>query len=44
MFYEVKSTISSTLVQLTVNFFDETERTATKVEGFEKKKIIIRTV
>jgi len=34
----VKSKISSTLVQLTVNVFNETERTATKSEGLEKKE------
>jgi len=37
MCYEVKSEISSTLVQLAVNFFNETKRTATKFEGLEKK-------
>jgi len=41
MCYEVRSKISSTLVQLTVNFFTETKRTATKFEGIEKKRRII---
>jgi len=44
MHYEVKSKISSTLVQLTVQFFKETKRTATKFKGLEKKRRIIRTV
>jgi len=46
MKYEVKSKISGTLVQLTVglNFFNETKRTATKFEGLEKMRRIIRTV
>jgi len=30
MYYEEKSKISNTLLELTVNFFNETERTATK--------------
>jgi len=38
MYYEVKNTISSTLVQLLVHFFNETKRTATKFEGLEKKE------
>jgi len=41
MYYEVKSKISSTLVQLAVHFFNETKRTATKFEGLEKKRRII---
>jgi len=44
MHYEVKSKISSALVQLTVHFFHETKRTATKFEGLEKKRRIIRTI
>jgi len=40
----VKNEISSTLVQLIVNFFNEAKRTATKFEGLEKKIRIIRTV
>jgi len=44
MYHEVKSKISSTLVQLAVQFFNETKRTATKFEGLEKKRRIIRTV
>jgi len=44
MYYEVKSEISSTLVQLAVHFFNETKRTATKFEGLEKKRRIMRTV
>jgi len=38
MYHEVKSKISSTLVQSLVHFFNETKRTATKFEGFEKAK------
>jgi len=38
MYYEVKSKINSTLVQLTANFFNETKRIATKFEGLEKKE------
>jgi len=33
MCYEVKSKISSTLVQLAVHFLNETKRTATNFEG-----------
>jgi len=44
MYYEVKSKISSTLVRLAVHFFNETKQTATKFEGLEKKRRIIRTV
>jgi len=44
MYYEVKTKIRSTLVQLTAHFFNETKRTATKFEGLEKKRRIIRTV
>jgi len=44
MYYEVKSKISKTLVQLTANFMNEIKRTATKFEGLEKKRTIIRTV
>jgi len=44
MYYEVKSKLSSTLIQLGVHFFNETKRTATKFEGLEKKRRIIRTV
>jgi len=45
MHYEVKSKIRSTLAQLTMQFLNETKRTATKFEGLEKKgRIIIRTV
>jgi len=43
MYYEVKGKISSTLVQLTVHFFNETKQTASKFEGREKKRRIIRT-
>jgi len=35
MHYEVKSKISSTLVQLTVHFLNETKRIAMKFEGLE---------
>jgi len=35
MYYKVKSKITSTLVQLTARFFNETKRTATKFEGLE---------
>jgi len=38
MYYEVKNKISSTVVQLTVHFFNETKRTATKCEGHEKRE------
>jgi len=41
MYYEVKNKISSTLLQLTAHFFNETKRTATKFEGLEKKRKII---
>jgi len=44
MYYEVKSKISRTLVQLTRNFFNETKRTATKCEGLDKKRRIIRSL
>jgi len=44
MYYEVKSKLSSTLVRLTVNFLNETKRTATKFEGLAKKRKIMRTV
>jgi len=44
MYGEVKSKISSTVVQLTANFFNETKQTATKFEGLEKKRRIIRMV
>jgi len=44
MHYEVKSKISSTLLQLTVHFFNETKRTATKFEDPNKKRRIIRTL
>jgi len=44
MYYQVKSKISSTLVQLNVHFFNETKRTATKFERLEKKRRKIRTV
>jgi len=43
MYYAVKSKISSTLVQLTLHFFIETKRTATKFEGLEKKRRITNT-
>jgi len=38
MYHEVKSKISSTLVQLLVHFLNETKRTTTKFEGFENAK------
>jgi len=38
MYYEVKSKINSTLVQLDVHFVIETKRTATKFEGLEKRE------
>jgi len=38
---DVKSKISSALVQLTVQFFNETKRTATEFDGLEKKRRII---
>jgi len=38
MYYEVKSKISSTLVQLPANFFNETKRKATKFESIEKRE------
>jgi len=44
MYYEVKNKINSTLVQLSVHFFNETKLTATKLEGLEKKRRIIRKV
>jgi len=44
MYYEVKSKRSSTVVQLTVIFFNETKPTATKFEGLDKKRRKIRTV
>jgi len=44
MYYEVKSKISSTLVQLTVIFFNETKSTATKFEELGKKRRIIQTL
>jgi len=44
LYYEVKSKLSSTLLQLAVHFFNETKRTARKFEGLEKKRRIIRTV
>jgi len=44
MYHEVKNKISTTLLQLTVNFFNETKQTATKFEGLEKKRRIIRIV
>jgi len=44
MYYEVKNKISSTLVQLTLHFFNETKRTATKFQELEKKRRMIRTV
>jgi len=33
MYYELKSIISSTFVQLTLHIFNETKRMATKFEG-----------
>jgi len=42
MYYEIKSKISSTLVQLTVIFFNETKRTATKFEEPGKKRRILQ--
>ena len=44
VYYEVKSKIGSTLVQLTANFLNEIKRTATNFEELEKKRTIIRTV
>jgi len=44
MYYEVKSKIRSTLVQLPVQLFYETKRTATKFEGLDKKRRKVRTV
>jgi len=44
MYYEVKYKISIILVQLTVHFFNETKRTATKCEGLEKKRRIVLTI
>jgi len=38
MYYELKRKVSSTLVQLDVDFFNETKRTATKFEGLENKE------
>jgi len=38
MYYEVKSKISSTLSQLSVNCVNQTKRTATKFDGLEKKR------
>jgi len=38
MYYEVKSKIGSTLVQLTANFFNETKRTATMFEWIETRE------
>jgi len=43
MSYEVNNKTSSTLVQLTT-FFNEAKQTATKFEGLENKRRIIRTV
>jgi len=43
MYYEVKSEVSNTLARLAVHFFNDTKRTATKFEGLEKKRRIIRT-
>jgi len=37
-YYEVKSKIRSKLVLLTGHFFNETKRTATKLEGLEKRE------
>jgi len=39
IYYEVKSKISSTLVQLTVHFFNETKWTETTFEELEKKEL-----
>jgi len=38
MNYEVISKISSTLVQLTVNFFYQIKQTATKLKDLKKRK------
>jgi len=39
MYYEVKSKISSTLVQLTIKFFfDQTKQTATNLKDLKKEK------
>jgi len=43
MYYEAKSEVSNTLARLAVHFFNDTKRTATKFEGLEKKRRIIRT-
>jgi len=40
MYYEVKSKMNSTLIQLTVIFLNETKRTATKVERLAKREDI----
>jgi len=44
VYHEVKSKISSTLVQLTEKILNEIKPTAMKFEGLEKKSTIIRTV
>jgi len=44
MYYELKSIISSTFVQLTLHIFNETKRMATKFEGLQQNIRIIRSL
>jgi len=43
MYYDVKSKISNTLVQLTLNCF-ETKRTVTKFDRLEKMRRMLRKI